>query len=240
MKFSFFLVILLLTALISYSQDTGNYINQVNNYNILSDGVGQFDYVYKKAQETNTVGGNRYLKENENPGIVYLKDQNKAYRLSALNYDVYKDLIEVNLNGEVKVFSGTRVDELVILNGNSGVKDSLVRCNKLMSGQKMLGFCQIMNDGPIVLVKHAKASLNQASYNTALMVGDKERKIIVSEEYYLGKAGSYNLVKTKSDIKSFAKSQGKEVAGYKQKINVKNEDSLLNFVHYLNQDSISN
>jgi hypothetical protein len=239
MKNIFLLAIVLIVKLVN-AQDTGNYINQVNNYHILSDGVGQFDYVYKKQQETSSVGGNRYLKEKENPAVVYLKDQSRAYKLSALNYDVYKDLIELNLNGEVKVLSGTRVDELVILNSDSGKKDSLVRCNKLMSGQKMLGFCQIMNEGPVMLVKRAKASLNQASYNTALMVGDKERKIIVSEEYYLGRAGSYNVVKTKGDVKSFARSQGREWSAYKQKINVKNENSLLNFVKYLNQEGNPN
>jgi hypothetical protein len=218
-----------------FAQGTQNQIIQNQTYNSLRDGVSNFDYVYKTAPETPGISGSPYLFDTWSEAVMYLKDQNMEYRVKAIKYDILTNRFEFNYPQEIKVLNGSKVQSFEILNGISGKTEPYSSCDDVIKGEKLTGFCRTLTaDGPLKLVVRKSAYLMNPTYNATLMVGNKDKEIIITDEYYLSKGDKSKRIKDKGDIKTFFKDLNFDLGEYK-KVGLKDVDKLVELVNHCNQ-----
>lgn len=210
-----------------------NYVNQNNNYNILKNGVSQFDYVYTKQSTPPSLNGSPYLLENWSLGAFQMKG--KVYDMSAIQYNVLEDKLEFKFEDGIRVINGYKVESFKIYNNKIGKEDSYVRCTSLTK-VNLIGFCQALSEGQVMLLKHPEAFIKTGNYNTALMVGEKDETIVHKVQYFLIAPEFSKPIKYKKDVIDFFAQLGFDAKKFikSEKLDVKEEADLLKLVNYYN------
>jgi hypothetical protein len=228
------LLLIIFTLHFSKAQETAKYITQRNNFNNLSDGVGYYDYIYKTPPEIPGVNGSPYLFDKWSEATIQVKDNDNEYHVKAVKYDVLNNRLEFNYDPEIKVLNGSKVNRFDILNNLSGKTESYVNCSEVIKSEKLIGFCKVLAEGKLNLVVRKTAIMKNPTYNATLMVGTKEKEIIMTDEYYLSDNQITQKVKSKGDVKGFFKKLDFNISEYK-KASPKDSVELIRLVNHYNQ-----
>jgi len=234
MKRTIIVFLFLAVIYFSHGQGTQNLIIQNQSFNSLKDGVGNYDYIYKTAPETPGVNGSPYLFDTWSEAVMHLKEQDNEYHVKAIKYDILANKFEFNYAPEIKVLNGSRVERFEIVNNVSGKNESYLNCAEVIKGEKLTGFCRLLVEGDVDLIIRKKAIMMNPTYNSTLMVGNKDKEIIIEDEYYLSTAEMSKQIKDKGDIKNFFKTLNFDLGEYK-KISAKDTDKVIELVNHYNQ-----
>jgi len=229
-----FIFFVLLYAHFTFGQGTANLIMQNQNFNSLKDGVGNFDYVYKIAPRPPDVNGSPYLFDTWNEAVIKIKDNDNEYRVPSIKYDILGNKFEFNYDTDIKVLNGSKVQRFEVLNANSIKKEAYVSCDEVIKTEKLSGFCQVLTEGAVDLITRKSAYVMNPTYNATLMVGNKDKEIIITDEYYLSDDRTTQRVKDKGDIKSFFKDLDFDPKNYK-KSSIKDLPQLVEVINNYNQ-----
>ncbi|MEO1653829.1 MAG: hypothetical protein AAFU64_09805, partial [Bacteroidota bacterium] len=101
---------------------------------------------------------------------------------------------------------------------------------------KLLGFCQVLHEGKVTLLKKPYASIKEANYNVTLNVGNRNDKIYTYADYYILKDDGAQKIKSKKDLLDVLYDKAGDVKSYmkENKTNPKEEASLTQLVIYYN------
>ncbi|MDQ1771485.1 hypothetical protein GQR60_09765 [Labilibaculum sp. A4] len=197
----------------------GNVVNDPNKLNLSR----------KKTQI-----GSFYLCDDWKKADIYLVTDSSVIKGIETRIDLQRNELEVKYKGEVKVLPSFRIRSIVF---NIDEDLFITECI-LKSSQK--GFYKVLVDDENSLLCRYNTKIQPSNYNIQLDAGQKSSKIVKEQNYFIFKgADLIQLGKTKSKLKKQFNKRPKLYDFINQnKINPKNERSLVQFVDYLNNQKI--
>lgn len=156
-----------------------------------------------------------------------------------LNYDVEYDLLEVKLNGEVKVVPLLMLKEFSF---STHRQESVYYrpCDNYFYEQNvpMAGLCEVLESGYYGLITRFETDIKESTYIPALDMGNKKDELRVTNKLYLTvgnkaleipkkKQSFIQLYPDRNDLATFIK---------ENKLSHRNEQDLLIILNLLNKD----
>lgn len=174
--------------------------NQLTNSSSLSNGLGVGEFIYTSKPNVKGVEGNPYLFEEWKTARIKIGKNSKAYKTDYLKYDVLRNYFDLLIGKDVKSINGIHVYSFEIIENESS-KYFISAKEYNFQGSQLTGFLEVLYEGEYKLLERAYAYLKPATYNKALMLGEKNDKIYIKKEYYIS---DYNnnltLIKKKKDL----------------------------------------
>ncbi|MEQ9426829.1 MAG: hypothetical protein RJQ09_20570 [Cyclobacteriaceae bacterium] len=226
---------LLLTALIASAQE---------DIDVFSDEFG-FDEIVitlfsPMLPSDDEIKGPRYLDENWASGTltVALGTHRQDISFDMIRYHIENDLVEVYHEDQILGAEGKAVKRMDITDFSTGDKRSFIRLEDIetYSSEDKTGMCELLADGDVKLIRTFDVEIQEANYDAALDVGEKEDKMIILSQTYLVKGGLFIKVKGKGDLISLL--DDVDIKGYmkKNKLSHKNESDLAQIIDYYNKE----
>jgi hypothetical protein len=204
-------VLLLTYSVHSFGQAglVNNNVKQALNQQTLSN-FSQFDRIYTTPPADPDVVGSPYLWNEWREGVFLVKEIKKPYVTKAFKYDLLKNVFEFKFADTVKILSAEKVDEFVVHDPLSANKTKFVNLRTFNNKSSLEGFGAVLSDQePIQLLKKYFIFVQKPTYNATLMVGDKNKNLLLESDYFLHRRDvGYTLVKKKSDLKKYFTSMG--------------------------------
>jgi hypothetical protein len=149
--------------------------------------------------------------------------------------DVRRNELEVKFKGEIKAIASYRVSSLQFLDNN----DIFITENVLKISQK--GFYKLMVDDKNTLLCGAEIEIIKSNYNIALDVGSKHDTMVKKEKFFVynQKGNLIHIGLSKSKIKKQFRDKP-ILYNYlkKNKINPKDNDQLVQFIDFVNENNV--
>ncbi|PKQ60482.1 hypothetical protein BZG02_19205 [Labilibaculum filiforme] len=179
--------------------------------------------------------GTFYLCEDWKKADIYLIADSSVIKGMETRIDLQKNELEIKYKGEVKVLPRYRVKSIIFTDGEEQfVTDIFLKLTEQ-------GFYKVIIDDDNSLLCRYDAKLQASNYNVQLDVGQKSSRVIKEKSYFVYKGTSLiELGKTKSKLKKQFNEQA-ELYDFilKNKINPKNEQSLISFIDFLNENHLN-
>ncbi|MBK0401988.1 hypothetical protein I5M27_03265 [Adhaeribacter sp. BT258] len=189
------------------------------------------EWISPKEKSLKTV----YLFDTWNKGTIYLKNKQsiKGYKL---NYDMEKDLIEIETKEGIKVLPGDRVKQFNL--EKPGLSDSMQLVNTdafPVNNVYNFGFYEIVNGGSkMQLLVKTDVEIIRANYNMITNSGSKTDKIVKKEKIYLAENNKVTLIKA-NDFEAFGrKAEAVEKYAKTHKLKLKRPEDAAKLVNYYN------
>ncbi len=131
------------------------------------------------------VKGDIYLTPYWNKATVMLFENDRVVEGLQVKYDAYNDELDIHINNSVRVLSGNKVKSFVWL--DSVTQQLRFFHNALQfeeNGVKLVGFFEVLSDGPVPLLSLTRVTVNQPDYHMALNVGSRDVRIVKKTYYY--------------------------------------------------------
>ncbi len=195
--------------------------------------------IYGMAPEPKMLMGSFFIDANWNEGALFMYKDNEVkenilvrYRIDGNSFDLKeKD------NDYVRNIPGLWVETFITMDGTTGATRFFINGKDyLIDKEPAKGFFELLVDGSIPLLKKTDAIYKRSNYNTALMVGNKNDKIVKKETLYYISGNQFVKVPTskKKLLNVFANK--KEEMDTFIKANVlalrKERDVVTAFAHY--------
>ncbi len=180
--------------------------------------------LYKNNTDTE-IEGSRFLLEEWMPGIIYMRDGHKADKF-LLKFDLYSNQLLFLHEGNPLVVVN-HVKEFVITPA-VGAPYLFRRGYDPVERNDELSFYQVVQDGPVSLLKHTAKTINERKeYNKAGVI----KEFITTSNYFIAKATG-EMIKIKKDksslISALGDADGKLQAWVeKNKLKCKTEEDLM-------------
>jgi hypothetical protein len=164
-------------------------IRATNITNLFNDRPNMLggNMVYGIAPEAVKVEGNNYLDKKWNTSSLLLYRDQKLLEGFRVRYNITAnqfELMEPESNN-VSVMMGLRIQNLVWVDSAYKVPRYFVNgMDFLDEGVPISGFFEVLVDGEFPLMRRTEAIFKESNYNTALMVGNRNHKIIKRNTYY--------------------------------------------------------
>jgi len=164
-------------------------IRATNITNLFNDRPNMLggNMVYGIAPDAAKVEGNNYLDKKWNTASLLLyRDQKilEDYRVRCNITANQFELMEPESNN-VSVMMGLRIQNLVWVDSAYKVPRYFVNgMDFLDEGVPISGFFEVLVDGQLPLMRRTEAIFKESNYNTALMVGNRNHKIIKRNTYF--------------------------------------------------------
>lgn len=177
-----------------------------------------------------TIKGSPYVEENFANGIIYYGDKSHS---APMRYNAFQDLIEFQQNGKAVVLDPSNTVKRVVMG-----ETVIVPLKYDANGKSKLGYFTMLDSGKVMLFAKRKIIYLEAKKGGALDGGDMPAQYKRSPDSYYYKTGGGELQEAgsiKSMISSFPDKR-EELTQYakKEKISVKKEKELIQFVQYYN------
>ncbi|MFC5272234.1 hypothetical protein [Adhaeribacter terreus] len=187
------------------------------------------EWISPKEKSLKTV----YLFEAWNNGTIYLKNKQtiKGYKL---NYDMEKDLIEIETKDGIKVLPGNRVKQFNL--EKPGQSDSMQFVNTdafPVENVYSFGFYEVVNSGPkMQVLKKTDVEIIRANYNLITNSGSKTDKITKKEKVYLAENNKVTLIKGNNFEVFGRKADAVEKYAKTHKLKLKRPEDAVKLVDY--------
>jgi hypothetical protein len=131
--------------------------------------------------------GNYYLDPKWNKASILLYRDNEVmegyfvrYNISSNNFEIRDEVSDL-----VTVLPGLRVQNIVWIDSEHNVPRFFINGMDFKDeGSPIAGFFEVLVDGKKPLVRRTIATVKASNYNTALMVGERDDKIVKRNSYY--------------------------------------------------------
>ena len=175
----------------SYSQPVSalpNTIWAVNTIEGLNDtnGLGNGEVLYGIPIPEGKVIGDTYLNKNWMISTLLLYDRDKMLEGFPLRYDILSDELEIKAKDGVKALRGDRVKSFIWLDSLTKAPTYFVNAKDYKDAENvtMMGFFQVLADGPSPLFKKTRIKIKKANYKVQFDVGSRDDKIIKKHDYF--------------------------------------------------------
>lgn len=143
--------------------------------------------IYGITPNPKEVEGNFYLDEQWNAASILLYRESTVLEGFRVRYNINSNMFELmemekNL---ISVMSGLRIQNIVWLDSAHKVPRYFVNGMDFKEGGAPIsGFLEVIVEGQLPLMRRTIAVFKESNYNTALMVGNRNDKIIKRNVYY--------------------------------------------------------
>jgi len=164
-------------------------IRATNITNLFNDRPNMLggNMVYGIAPEAAKVEGNNYLDKKWNTASLLLYRDQKVLEGYRVRYNIIANQFELMepQSNNVSVMMGLRIQNLVWVDSAYKVPRYFVNgMDFLDEGVPISGFFEVLVDGQLPLMRRTEAIFKESNYNTALMVGNRDHKIIKRNTYF--------------------------------------------------------
>ncbi len=208
-----------------------NAINQMN-YNNMKQG----DMIYQvRSSETSEWIGDPYFDTHWAKSSILLYD-GRLIEGQLIRYDIRQNEFEIRLSGQVKVLSGSLVQNVVWVDSLDSSTRYLVNTKDLnWENSKSTGFMELLVEGENPLMKRIVIEILKPDYNLALNVGSKDYRIFKKVKYYYVRNATLHEVKKRAVIQEF-KEKFPEIESFckKESISWSKQSDLVQLFSYLN------
>ncbi len=192
------------------------------------------EYIRSRIHDQNTtpeeIQGSKYLNENFQKGKIII-DNNEINAL--LRYNLLNDEFELKNNVNEEIASIVRSKEIKFLIGSANFgMYSFVEKND----NRAEGYFEILNDGPIQLLKKNLLSYNEAEPASNSYSQAKPARYVTSTEYYLSRdqKPAQPLLLRKKDILRVLNTDQAQNFVKENSLKLKTEKEIIQLLDYIN------
>ncbi|MFD2035833.1 hypothetical protein ACFSKL_13605 [Belliella marina] len=196
--------------------------------------------VYGIPEAPKMLEGNYYLDPNWNRGSILLYNEDEILNDYFIRYQIEEDQLEVMANEEGSIVKINGVSVKNFISVDSVTKSQRIFMNQrdfVSDSEEVMGFYEVLVDGDMMLVKTTKATFRNSNYNTALMMGEKNDRIVKRDSYYYIVGDSAHAISSKMNqfLELFGDKRP-EIRRYINKYNVdiKSELGLVRVFNFYN------
>jgi hypothetical protein len=174
-------MVLITFSSIGFGQNT---LGERVNANAMSGTVNTGDRLYTSKPFVKQLEGSPYLVDKWMKSTLKLKSVSKELATDQLKYDVLNNYFDVLIAGEIKSIGGKSVTGFELIDENNNAR-KFEACRQFKTKTPIVkGYFEILYTGELKLMERAYVFIKPATYNTALMIGEKNDRIIIKKEYY--------------------------------------------------------
>lgn len=131
--------------------------------------------------------GDYYLDGNWNKASILLYKNSEVMEGYLVRYQINSNTFEIRAEGsdEVSAIPGLRIQNVVWVDKDFNIPRFFVNGMDFKDeGSPISGFFEVLVDGQKPLLRRTVATIRASNYNEALMVGEKDDKIVKRNQYY--------------------------------------------------------
>lgn len=196
--------------------------------------------IHEKSYQASGPKGSLYQDENWRLSQIIIRRSKNTFDTIfdvSSRLDLRNNLIELMIDGQIKVAEGKNVERMILYNTTTGLQESYINADKLkLNDIPLLGFCKVLFEGDkMSLMERYYLEVAKGYYNAQLDVGSREDQIIKKKKTYLLKDGSL-IEFDKKKFFSLLDDDKQKVEAYVKdnKINIKDQDQLIVILNYFN------
>ncbi|MFC3414645.1 carboxypeptidase-like regulatory domain-containing protein [Algoriphagus hitonicola] len=143
--------------------------------------------VYGIPPDPKKVEGDNYLDKKWNSASILLYRDQQMLEGFRVRYNITSNMFELMEpeNNLVSILPGLRVQNIVWVDSTYRVPRYFVNgMDFLDEGSPISGFFEVLVEGELPLMRRTLAVFKESTYNTALMVGERNDKILKRDKYY--------------------------------------------------------
>lgn len=230
--------LLSISFLLLYSLCNGqNYSNRQFSINALTTAGIKIETTpeINKFGKKSNMKGSCYLDKEWLRADIFMAWDSVIYKDVQTRIDLRRNEVEVKTNDKIGIIPSFRVHSVFFPDS----KTLLITEYPLKSEKK--GFYKVLVDGNNALLCKYEIEIKPSNYNIALQVGNKNDTMIKVKNYYLYRDGELIAIgKSKGKLKKQFQSNDEAMKFIStNKINPKNEESLMKFFEFANQENLS-
>lgn len=133
------------------------------------------------------IEGDNYLDKKWNSASILLYRDQQMLEGFRVRYNITSNMFELMEpeNNLVSILPGLRVQNIVWVDSTHRVPRYFVNgMDFLEEGSPISGFFEVLVEGELPLMRRTLAVFKESTYNTALMVGERNDKILKRDKYY--------------------------------------------------------
>jgi len=198
--------------------------------------------VYGIPSEPKKLIGDFYLDPNWSKSSILLYEKMEVMEGFFVRYNINSNMFEIRAedSDQVRIVPGLKIRNIVWIDAQHKIPRYFVNGMDLKEeGTPISGFFEVLVDGEVPLVRRTKAIIKEANYNTALMIGEKDDKIIKRDTYYYIQGKNlYEIPKNKKKVLSVFGEKEAEMTAFAtdNSVNLKEISSL--FVLFTQYNSL--
>lgn len=176
----------------------------------------------------------QYIDDRWNEGTIVLLTNDSIHRYP-LKYNLVTDVVEVKTERAVKVVPLKDTQRFYWV--DDGQRSEFINgSGYTMGGTPLVGYLQLLSEGPLNLFKKTFLSVQRANYRPELDVGNRDDKIVREDVYYVARGQHIVEIKPRRVFKFFKQHQT-EVRKYakQNRLRPQEEADLVAIVDYYNQ-----
>ena len=191
-------LLLFTVCTIGYGQ---NSTSERSNDQAMKSGIKLGEALYTSKPFVKQLEGSPYLLDEWMKAVLRLKSISKPFSTEKLKYDVANMFFDMLISDEIKSINGIHVSGFDLIDQNENVRQ-FESCKQFkFDGVALTGFFEILYEGDLKLFERSYVYIKPATYNKALMIGEKNDKMIVKKEYYYAdKTGNVTLIKKTKNL----------------------------------------
>lgn len=237
---------LFMYCLVSYGQDaellkTYRAATFLTRYSQMGNNLASGDIITSMPNyyEPIEVKGDPYWDKRWGISSVMLVKGNEYIEGYHTRYDINRDEFEFLLrNNEIKVLSGSKVDNMVWLDSTTQLPRFLVSSKQrkyTVDNLPLAGFLEVLVEGENLLFKKIQLEILKPDFNPALNVGSKEEKILKRESFYFAVGASLVRIKSKKSLDALGSDYEQKINQFMKANNIKlnNEGDLVRLFLFL-------
>ncbi len=213
-------------------------IRASNSIDSFSGGIMN-EMIYGLPLPDPKVIGDAYIDENWTRGKFLMYGQQKFIDGFSIRYDLAKQELEINTQKGVKVLSENQVRSFVTMDAHEHSPALFLNAREFRSeGTAYEGFVEVLQDGPMALVKGYIVKVKRPDYSEAMNVGSQNYKILKKHQLFFVDSGTLHRVpsKKKEIIRLFPPAFQQKVAEYAsaQNLSLDKEEHLSQVFRWYN------
>jgi len=186
-----------------------------------------------------TLEGSYYISDKWHSGTIEFKD-NKLLTNYSLKYDLENNLLEIMSDVGLVVCGLPFLNSFQWYNYEGNDTTRFTNCeNFIFEGEnEIIGVVKIAARGKINLYSRNYIVIQEPTYNQALNVGNRNKKILIKTTYYLGKNKNLVAIQSKKKFLKYFGNEAKKIEKYRStnKLKIKEEDDLKQIIDYYNSN----
>lgn len=198
------------------------------------------DLIYGIPLPEKEVRGDSYLDVKWRSSTLLMYESEKLLEGYPVRYNVLKDEMEIKTKSGTKVLAGKKIKSFVWIDSLFHTPQYFVNSREYKNERDMpmTGFCQVLADGKIPLLKHTEVVLRKANYSVQLDIGSRDDVILKKPGllYATEGARTYPVPSTKKKLVQLLGDKQKEVERFISinSLSMKEEHHLIKIFEYYN------
>lgn len=198
------------------------------------------ELLYGIPQPEGKVIGDTYLNTNWLNSTIMLYEKEKLLEGYPLRYDIGLDELEIKGPKGVKVLRGDKVKSFVMLDSITQKPLYYINAKEFKNEDNvtLMGFFQVLSDGPKPLFKKTSIKVKKSDYNVQFDVGSRDEKLLRKYDYFTTDGVRVNEIPSSNKkLHLIFGDKSKEIEDFAKanNLNAKNEHHLKALFEHYNQ-----